>query len=125
MFDLFALGFKAIFQPYPLILLFLGTVAGIVVGCIPGFTITMGAALVLPLTFGMTSIQGLAAMIGVLVADWQADRLPAFFWAFQERLLRWQRFSMDIPWPRQESPVQPWLPERGRLFSVVSSVPVF
>ena len=67
MFDLFALGFKAIFQPYPLILLFLGTVAGIIVGCIPGFTITMGAALVLPLTFGMTSIQGLAAMIGVLV----------------------------------------------------------
>ena len=67
MIDLFALGFKAIFQPYPLILLFLGTVAGIIVGCIPGFTITMGAALVLPLTFGMTSIQGLAAMIGVLV----------------------------------------------------------
>ena len=67
MFDLFALGFNAIFQPYPLLLLFLGTVAGIIVGCIPGFTITMGAALVLPLTFGMTSIQGLAAMIGVLV----------------------------------------------------------
>jgi putative tricarboxylic transport membrane protein len=67
MIELFALGFKAIFQPYPLLLLFLGTVAGIIVGCIPGFTITMGAALVLPLTFGMTSIQGLAAMIGVLV----------------------------------------------------------
>ena len=67
MLELFALGFKTIFQPYPLLLLFLGTVAGIIVGCIPGFTITMGAALVLPLTFGMTSIQGLAAMIGVLV----------------------------------------------------------
>jgi putative tricarboxylic transport membrane protein len=67
MLELFALGFKEIFQPYPLVLLFLGTLAGIVVGCIPGFTITMGAALVLPLTFGMTSIQGLAAMIGVLV----------------------------------------------------------
>ena len=60
MLELFALGFKTIFQPYPLLLLFLGTVAGIIVGCIPGFTITMGAALVLPLTFGMTSIQGLA-----------------------------------------------------------------
>lgn len=67
MLDLFALGFKEIFQLYPLILLFLGTVAGIIVGCLPGFTITMGAALVLPLTFGMTSIQGLAAMIGVMV----------------------------------------------------------
>ncbi len=67
MLELFALGFKAILQPYPLLLLFLGTIAGIIVGCLPGFTITMGAALVLPLTFGMTSIQGLSAMIGVLV----------------------------------------------------------
>jgi len=67
MIDLIALGVKEIFQPYPLILLFLGTVAGIIVGCIPGFTITMGAALALPLTFGMTSIQGLSVMLGVLV----------------------------------------------------------
>lgn len=67
MLELFGLGFSQIFQPYPLVLLFLGTVAGIVVGCLPGFTITMGAALVLPLTFGMSSIEGLSAMIGVLV----------------------------------------------------------
>lgn len=67
MLELFALGFQQIFQPYPLLLLFLGTVGGIIVGCLPGFTITMGAALVLPLTFGMSSIEGLSAMIGVLV----------------------------------------------------------
>ncbi len=67
MFDLILLGLKEIFQPYPLIFLFCGTIAGIVVGCIPGFTVTMGAALILPLTFGMKSIEGLAAMIGVLV----------------------------------------------------------
>ncbi|MBT8365286.1 MAG: tripartite tricarboxylate transporter permease, partial [Deltaproteobacteria bacterium] len=30
MIDLFALGCKTIFQPYPLLLLFLGTVAGII-----------------------------------------------------------------------------------------------
>ncbi|MGB9700794.1 MAG: tripartite tricarboxylate transporter permease [Thermodesulfobacteriota bacterium] len=67
MLDLILLGLKEIFQPYPLIFLFFGTIAGIVVGCIPGFTITMGAALLLPLTFGMKSMEGLAAMIGVLV----------------------------------------------------------
>ena len=67
MFDLFQLGIQQIFQPYPLLLLFLGTVGGVIVGCLPGFTITMGAALVLPLTFGMSSIEGLSAMIGVLV----------------------------------------------------------
>ena len=67
MLDLLALGAREIFQPYPLLLLLLGTFGGIIVGCLPGFTITMGAALVLPLTFGMESIEGLAAMIGVLV----------------------------------------------------------
>ncbi len=67
MLELFSLGIQEVFRPYPLILLFLGTAAGIIVGCLPGFTITMGVALVLPLTFGMTSIQGLTAMIGVLV----------------------------------------------------------
>jgi putative tricarboxylic transport membrane protein len=67
MLEFFSLGFSQIFQPYPLLLLFLGTVGGIIVGCLPGFTITMGAALVLPLTFGMSSIEGLSAMIGVLV----------------------------------------------------------
>jgi putative tricarboxylic transport membrane protein len=67
MLELFALGIQQIFQPYPLLLLFLGTMGGIIVGCLPGFTITMGAALVLPLTFGMSSIEGLSAMIGVLV----------------------------------------------------------
>ena len=67
MLDLFALGAQEILRPYPLLLLFLGTFGGIIVGCLPGFTITMGAALVLPLTFGMKSIEGLAAMIGVLV----------------------------------------------------------
>ena len=67
MLDLFLVGFDQILRPYPLLLLFLGTVGGVIVGCLPGFTITMGAALVLPLTFGMSSIEGLSAMIGVLV----------------------------------------------------------
>ena len=67
MLDLFILGFHEIFHPYPLFLLLLGTIGGIIVGLIPGFTVTMGAALLLPLTFGMSSIEGLCAMIGVFV----------------------------------------------------------
>jgi putative tricarboxylic transport membrane protein len=67
MLDLFILGFTQVLQPYPLLLILLGTFAGIVLGCIPGFTITMGAALALPLTYGMHAIEGLCVMIGVLV----------------------------------------------------------
>jgi len=67
MLDFFASGFHEVFHPYPLFLLLLGTIGGIIVGLIPGFTVTMGAALVLPLTFGMSSFEGLCAMIGVFV----------------------------------------------------------
>ena len=67
MFELIVNGFWAVLQPMPLFLTFLGTFAGIMIGCIPGFTITMGVALTLPLTFGMDPLNGLCIMLGVLV----------------------------------------------------------
>lgn len=42
-----------------------GTVSGIVVGAIPGLTATMAVALLIPVTFGMTPLMGLALMGGV------------------------------------------------------------
>jgi putative tricarboxylic transport membrane protein len=48
-------------------LMSLGVVSGLIAGAIPGFTIAMAVVLVLPFTFGMTAVQGLATMIGVYV----------------------------------------------------------
>ena len=48
-------------------LMMVGTIAGLLAGGIPGFTITMAVVLTLPFTFGMEPIQGLATMIGVFV----------------------------------------------------------
>lgn len=48
-------------------LMMIGTVAGLLAGGIPGFTITMAVVLTLPFTFGMQPVQGLATMIGVFV----------------------------------------------------------
>ena len=45
-----------------LVPLCLGTLAGIVGGSLPGVTITMTIILVLPFTFGLDPIPGLAAM---------------------------------------------------------------
>ena len=42
-----------IFQPQALLVLFAGTVAGLVIGALPGLSSTMGVALAIPLTFGM------------------------------------------------------------------------
>lgn len=48
-------------------LMMLGTVAGLLAGGIPGFTIAMAVVLTLPFTFGMEPVQGLATMISVFV----------------------------------------------------------
>ena len=47
--------------------LFFGTLAGVIGGALPGVTITMTIIVVLPFTFGLDPLQGLAAMTGVYV----------------------------------------------------------
>jgi putative tricarboxylic transport membrane protein len=57
----------ALFDLKTLMLMFIGVSAGLIAGSIPGFTIVMGVVLVLPFTFGLTAVEGLATMMGVLV----------------------------------------------------------
>ncbi len=45
--------------------IFVGTASGIVIGAIPGLTATMAVALLIPVTFGMDPVVGLALMGGV------------------------------------------------------------
>jgi len=47
--------------------LFLGTLMGVIGGAIPGVTITLTVIILLPFTFGLDPLQGLAAMTGVYV----------------------------------------------------------
>ena len=58
---------QELFTFQTMILMMVGTIAGLLAGGIPGFTITMAVVLTLPFTFGMEPIQGLATMIGVFV----------------------------------------------------------
>ncbi|OCX65748.1 C4-dicarboxylate ABC transporter permease [Thioclava sp. SK-1] len=45
----------------------LGTLGGLIVGALPGLTATMGVALLIPLTFGMTPVMGLNMLIGIYI----------------------------------------------------------
>jgi putative tricarboxylic transport membrane protein len=47
---------------------FVGVVLGLVVGALPGLTISLGLILVLPLTFGIGSITAMSLMLGVFAA---------------------------------------------------------
>src|SRR3954451_7716750 len=67
MYELLGAGLVNIVQVKYLVPLFLGTLAGVVGGALPGVTITMTVIVVLPFTFGLDPLQGLAAMIGVYV----------------------------------------------------------
>jgi len=46
-------------------ILLLGVISGIAIGSLPGLTATMGVALLLPLTFGMSAITGILLLIGI------------------------------------------------------------
>src|SRR3990170_7646894 len=67
MYELLAAGVVNILQLKYLVPLCLGTLAGVVGGSLPGVTITMTIIVVLPFTFGLDPLQGLAAMTGVYV----------------------------------------------------------
>src|SRR5512134_3641689 len=67
MFELLGAGLANLMQVQYLLPLALGTLAGIVGGALPGVTITMTIIVVLPFTFSLDPLQGLAAMTGVYV----------------------------------------------------------
>ncbi len=51
----------------PIVLLYMagGVLAGICIGALPGLTATMGVALLLPMTFGMSAAQGILMLLGI------------------------------------------------------------
>jgi len=70
-------GLMLMLAPGSLLAILIGVLAGTLVGALPGFTATMGTALLLPLTFAMPVDQGLAMLGGLYVASMLADAIPA------------------------------------------------
>ena len=59
-------AFQIIFSnPYSLLYILIGVAAGIIVGCLPGLTATMGVALLVPFTFSLPPVQGLLLLLGI------------------------------------------------------------
>ena len=57
----------AVFDPSVLLLIVVGVAGGIVIGALPGLTATMGVALLIPMTFGMSPVGGLSMLMGIYV----------------------------------------------------------
>jgi putative tricarboxylic transport membrane protein len=67
MFELLGHGLLTVLQWKYFIPLFAGTLVGVIGGALPGVTITMTIIVILPFTYGLDPLQGLAAMTGVYV----------------------------------------------------------
>lgn len=54
-----------VFQPYNLLIIFSGTLFGILVGAMPGLSSIMGLAIIMPFTFSIGGISGILMLLGV------------------------------------------------------------
>lgn len=72
-----AQGMVQLLDPVVLALIAAGTVFGIVIGALPGLTSTMGVALIVPITFGMTPVQGLSLLGAIYCSSTYAGAISA------------------------------------------------
>ncbi|MGI6034475.1 MAG: tripartite tricarboxylate transporter permease [Limnochordia bacterium] len=64
-------------EPMSLLAIFIGTLLGIIFGALPGFTATMGVALLLPVTFGMKPVPALLMLTSIYGGAIYGGCIPA------------------------------------------------
>ncbi|MBB6218571.1 putative tricarboxylic transport membrane protein [Anaerosolibacter carboniphilus] len=64
-FGLLLEGIQQILQPNNFLITFFGAAMGILFGALPGINASMGVALLLPLTYGMTPVTALSMLLGI------------------------------------------------------------
>lgn len=63
--DLFLSAASEVFAPANLLILLASTILGIVIGAIPGLTVTMAVALAVPLTIWMDTTPAMLMLLGL------------------------------------------------------------
>lgn len=64
-------------SPFNLLFCLLGTIAGIVIGALPGFTSTMGIALFIPFTYSMPAATGMIFLVSIYCASTYGGSISA------------------------------------------------
>jgi len=73
----FVASLTYLFQPWPMALVFIGVISGIVIGSIPGLTTTMLITLTLPLTFFMDSVNAITLLVAMYVGGISGSQIAA------------------------------------------------
>ena len=77
MFDQLLMAFVALATIENVVAMFLGTLIGILIGALPGLTTTIGLALLIPLSFGLSPLVALGLMAGLYNGSMYGGAIPA------------------------------------------------
>ena len=77
MFESIVSGLALAFTPMNISLAFLGTLLGVIFGALPGFSATMGVAVMIPVTYGMSAAGGLILLVGVFCGAYYGGAISA------------------------------------------------
>ena len=77
MLNLIIHGFIDIFTLSNILWIVFGTLTGIIIGAIPGLTVTMGIALLLPVTFGMNPLPAISMLLGIYAGGMYGGSITA------------------------------------------------
>ncbi|MGI6028674.1 MAG: tripartite tricarboxylate transporter permease [Candidatus Heteroscillospira sp.] len=78
MFEVYVSGvLNTITDPLTMVMVFVGTFMGLVFGCLPGLTASMGIALLIPLTFTLDPVTAIGMMLGCYVGGMAGGAISA------------------------------------------------
>ncbi|MEZ5844247.1 MAG: tripartite tricarboxylate transporter permease [Hyphomicrobiaceae bacterium] len=70
-------GFEHVLTPAVLLTMLIGSIAGIIVGALPGIGPAVAISVMLPATFGMPPIIGLTVLLAIYCGSWYGGAVPA------------------------------------------------
>lgn len=76
-FSLFIMGLMEVIQPANLFVILIGLISGFAIGALPGLGSTVGVALFIPLTYGMSSTQSMLILVALYASSVYAGQVPA------------------------------------------------
>ena len=76
-FSMIAQATANVFTVYNMVLIFAGLVLGMIIGCIPGLSVTLGIILMLPLTYTMDTAPAIILMLAVYVGGMYGGSISA------------------------------------------------
>ena len=77
MYGAFVDAFFAVMTGSNLLAMVIGTIAGVVIGALPGINVTAGIAILIPLTFGMEPLFALGLIAGIFNGASYSNAIPA------------------------------------------------